>query len=60
MEDYSYIYWIHILLVGPFFIYLGVEKNKIPDYVYTILILLGLIVILYHSYKLYKYKNKIK
>ena len=61
MQDHSYIYWIHILFVGPLFIYLGVAKQDVPDIVFNIVLGLGVIVILYHGYKLYNYlqmKNK--
>ena len=55
MSDYSYIYWIHILFVGPLFIYIGAVKQDVPDDVFNIVLGLGVIVILYHGYKLYNY-----
>ena len=55
MKDFSYIYWIHILFVGPLLIYLGVIKQNTPDVVFNTVLGLGVIVILYHSYKLYDY-----
>ena len=58
MKDYSYIYWIHILFVGPLFIYLGITKQNNPDYVFYTILVLGVVVILYHAYKLYDYKIK--
>jgi hypothetical protein len=57
MQDYSYIYWLHILFVGPLFIYLGVAKQNVPDIIFNIVLGLGVIVILYHGYKLYNYKQ---
>ena len=57
MQDYSYIYWMHILFVGPLFIYLGLMKQNTPDAVYYFILALGFIVIAYHSYKLYKYNQ---
>jgi len=59
MTDYSYIYWIHILFVGPLFIYIGFYKDEVPDMVFNSLIGLGVIVIIYHSYKLIKFKQLI-
>jgi len=55
MKDFSYIYWIHILFVGPLLIYLGAIKQDTPDVVFNTVLGLGVIVILYHSYKLYDY-----
>jgi hypothetical protein len=55
MKDFSYVYWIHILFVGPLLIYLGVVKQDVPDIVFNTVLGLGVIVILYHGYKLYNY-----
>jgi hypothetical protein len=55
MQDFSYVYWIHILFVGPLLIYLGVMKQDVPDIVFNTVLGLGVIVILYHGYKLYNY-----
>ena len=57
MTDFSYIYWLHIFFVGPLFIYIGLTKQNVPDVVFNFLVILGVIVVMYHSYKLYKYKN---
>ena len=57
MKDYSYIYWIHILFVGPLFIYLGLVKQDTPDMVFNTVLAIGVIVIIYHGYKLYDYFN---
>ncbi len=54
-KDYSYIYWIHILFVGPLFLYIGFNKEKTPDIVFNSMIGLGFIVLIYHSYLLLKY-----
>jgi hypothetical protein len=59
MQDYSYVYWMHILFVGPLFIYLGLMKKDVPDVVFNSVLVMGVIVIIYHSYKLYTYlQNK--
>jgi hypothetical protein len=57
MQDYSYIYWMHILFVGPLLIYLGAAKQDTPDIVYNLVLALGVVVMAYHSYKLYQYKS---
>jgi len=57
MTDYSWVYWLHIFFVGPLFIYIGLTKQSVPDVVFNFLVILGVVVIMYHSYKLYLYKN---
>lgn len=57
MTDYSWVYWLHIFFVGPLFIYVGLTKQNVPDVVFNFLVLLGVVVVIYHSYKLYLYKN---
>ena len=56
MTDYSWVYWLHIFFVGPLFIYIGLTKQSVPDVVFNFLVVLGIVVIIYHSYKLYLYK----
>lgn len=55
MKDFSYVYWLHILFVGPLFIYIGYTKKDVPDEVFNFLIILGVIVCIYHIYKLVEY-----
>jgi hypothetical protein len=57
MKDFSWVYWLHILFVGPLFIYVGLTKQNVSDAVFNFLVVLGVAVVIYHSYKLYLYKN---
>lgn len=41
----------HILLVVPFFLWVGISRGTLPDGVFTTCLILGLIVFLYHGYK---------
>ena len=60
--DHKFIYIIHLLFVAPLLIYSGYvgrnltninnNKNKI---VFEFLMAVGIIVLLYHAYKLFKY-----
>lgn len=43
----------HILAVGPLFLYVGLQRENVPEHVFTAIGLLGLIVLFYHSYKAY-------
>lgn len=53
MNKDTYVHLFHILIIGTLFLYLGIEKTNIPSFIYPILIVLGIVVILYHSYKAY-------
>ena len=48
-----YIHLFHILIVGTLFLYVGIQKSKIPQFMYYVLLTLGIIIIFYHSYKTY-------
>lgn len=50
----------HIFIVGSLFLYVGINKNKIKKEMFTVLIYLGFIIILYHLYKLYGYMKENK
>lgn len=52
--DYS-IWLVHILIVGPALILLGLYHEQVPKKVWHLLVLTGLVVILYHSYLAFNY-----
>jgi len=61
---YNYLYMkaflvhlFHILIVGSLFLYVGIKRTTIPSSMYTGLITLGVVIILYHSFKVYKKLN---
>ena len=66
--DPSFIYFIHILFGGPLLLYGGYagkvlsEKYKDDQYlnVFMMLLFVGLIVVLYHGYKLLKMQGIIE
>ena len=41
------------MLVAPFFIWVGISRDRLPDGVFTALIVLGILLTLYHGYKAY-------
>jgi len=59
MTDFSWVYWLHILFAGPLFIYVGYYKQQVPETVFNFLVVLGIVIIVYHIYKLYLYKYPI-
>lgn len=55
MDIHIFVYLFHIIIVGSLFIYVGINRDKIPHIMYTILLYLGIFIILYHTYKVYNY-----
>jgi hypothetical protein len=55
MDSHIFVYLFHILIVGSLFIYVGIYKDKIQPFMYSVLFYLGIIIILYHMYKVYNY-----
>ena len=51
----SFIHLFHIIFVGGLFLYIGIMRTNIPTFMYPILQTLGVVIILYHIYKAYKY-----
>lgn len=66
--DHSFIYVVHILFGGPLLLYGGYvgkllsEKHNDDKYlnVFMMLMVVGLIVMVYHTYKLFKFKGMIE
>lgn len=54
MEYHFVIHLLHVLIIGGLFLYIGIKKTNIPTFLYNPLIILGIFIILYHSYKIYK------
>lgn len=52
-------YLFHIFFVGPLFLYIGIIKNDTTNYMFNILLILGILIMLYHTYLAYtKIMNK--
>ena len=51
-------FWVHlfhILIVGSLFIYVGINREKIPNTLFKILLGLGIFIIFYHIFKATNY-----
>uniref|UniRef100_A0A6C0FC78 Uncharacterized protein n=1 Tax=viral metagenome TaxID=1070528 RepID=A0A6C0FC78_9ZZZZ len=46
-----YIYYFHLLFL-PLLVYVGLMKNKSPDWTYSLLLGVGVLGILYHFFKI--------
>ena len=51
------IYLIHIFFVAPLFIYVGVMKDKTDKRLFDFLVVLGVVVLLHHAYRLYQTRH---
>ena len=58
MANYS-IYLFHVLFVGPLLLLIGIyhDNPKFPDFIWQLLIIMGIGIIGYHSYLSYKMYN---
>jgi hypothetical protein len=52
-DIHLYIAIFHVLVIVPFFIYVGISREKIPQWVYYLLGALALQVFVFHFYKFY-------
>lgn len=55
MNTESLVHLFHILIVGSLFLYVGIVREKIPKWMFPVLLILGVIIIIYHIYKSYIY-----
>jgi len=53
MDNYILINLFHILLVVPFLIWVGISRGNLPNEVFTALLILGILLIIYQGYKAY-------
>ena len=48
---YLFLLVFHIFVVGSLFLFIGINKDKTPDKLFNIVYYLGILIVLYHSYK---------
>ena len=48
-----FVHLFHILIVGGLFLYIGINRDYSPKFIFNLLIILGTIIIIYHTYKTY-------
>jgi hypothetical protein len=49
------VHLFHIIIVGSLFLYVGINREKISKPLFSLMLGLGIIIILYHIFKVYKY-----
>lgn len=53
MDPRMPIYLFHVLLAGPFLIYIGLQRDSVPDVLFMVLGALAAIIFIYHAYRAY-------
>ena len=57
MDNHKLVHLFHVLIVGGLFLYVGINREKTYGKLFPVLFYLGLIIIVYHLYKIYGYLN---
>ena len=60
MDSHAFVHLFHIIIVGGLFLYVGINREKIYKPLFSVLLYLGLLIILYHLYKIYGYLKNSK
>jgi hypothetical protein len=55
MDSHAFVHLFHVLIVGGLFLYVGINREKIPSFIFPVLFYLGIIIVFYHLYKVYGY-----
>lgn len=57
MDSHTLVHLFHIFIVGGLFLYVGINRENIYGGLFPVLFYLGLVIVLYHVYKIYGYLN---
>ena len=52
------VHLFHVVIIGGLFLYVGIHRTNIPTFMFPLLLGLGVIVILYHMFKVYTYMKQ--
>ncbi len=55
MSSSVFVKLFHILIVGALFLYVGIKQKEIPQPMFYALFILGIVIVLYHGYKVFNY-----
>ena len=53
-----YIHLIHLTIIGAFLLYVGIVNTKMPSFMYTILLITGILIVLAHGYEAFTHYGK--
>jgi uncharacterized membrane protein len=57
MDLHKLVHLFHVLVVGILFLFVGINREKTNQYLLRFLLYLGILIIVYHLYKMYNYLN---
>ena len=44
---------LHVFVLAPLFVYVGLKAEKTPDIIFMVFLIVGIVVALYHSYRIF-------
>jgi hypothetical protein len=53
LDTEQIVHLFHVLIVGTLFLYVGLRRDKIPSFLFPVLLALGAVIIVYHLFKIY-------
>ena len=51
MDAYFLVAFLHVILIAPFLLWVGFNRAATPDWAYSLLFGLGMLIVVYHGYK---------
>lgn len=51
IDTYFLVAIFHVIVVAPALLFIGIQRAATPDWMYTVLIAFGILVLLYHGFK---------
>jgi CHASE2 domain-containing sensor protein len=54
MDTATLVHIFHILIIGSLFLYVGITKTNMPNFMYMVLLVTGIVIICYHGYRAYQ------
>ena len=55
MSSSVFVKLFHIFIVGALFLYVGIKRTEIPKQMFPALLVLGVVIVLYHGYKVFNH-----
>lgn len=48
-----FVHLFHIIIVGGLFLYVAIKKDSASKYIFNLLLILGIVILFYHSFRVY-------
>jgi hypothetical protein len=59
MKQITIVHLLHIVLIGGFLLYVGIQETKTPVWAFYTLLATGIVIALYHSYLYFKQREEL-